>query len=184
MKESRMTKNEQILRENILAMSENQEDFDIAKKEWLLRQVSIGSGVCLCGHSPITKLCKLQNKFNHKTTIVGSTCVQKFIGIKTDTIFRDYKLIKEDIEAWIDVQLINYLRDAGIINDWEYDFLVSTHGKKFKWLSPKQQAKRIQINEKILKHMEIVESKSIPVEERELAELTSGPGDLDPEWWK
>lgn len=157
-----MTKNEKELRAQILARSVNQSDFDIAKKEWILKRVYYGTGSCLCGHTPIAKLCQLHNKLNHQDVIVGSTCVQKFIGIKTESLFSDYIYIKKDIQAFVGKLLIQYLFEAGIINEWEKEFLLSTFGKKFERLSEKQQAKRIQINNKILEHMEIKEPEISP----------------------
>lgn len=174
-----MTKNEWKLREEIIAMSQAN-NFDEAKKEWILERVYKGLGVCLCGHSPIRKLCVLRNTKNNEKTIVGSSCVQKFIGIKTEHLFKSYELIVKNPEAYLDLLFIEYLFKHDVINEWEYEFLKSTFRKKFEWLSEKQKDKRLQINRKIIAYMELKEEK----EDNYLAQLTSGPGDLDPEWWK
>ncbi len=174
-----MTKNEWKLREEIIAMSQA-DNFEEAKKEWILERVYKGLGVCLCGHSPIRKLCVLRNTKNNEKTIVGSSCVQKFIGIKTEHLFKSYELIVKNPEAYLDLAFIDYLFKHDVINEWEYEFLKSTFRKKFEWLSEKQKDKRLQINRKIIAYMELKEES----EENHLAQLTSGPGDLDPEWWK
>ena len=174
-----MTKNEWKLREEIIAMSQA-DNFDEAKNEWILERVYKGLGVCLCGHSPIRKLCVLRNTKNNEKTIVGSSCVQKFIGIKTEHLFKSYELIVKNPEAYLDLLFIEYLFKHDVINEWEYEFLKSTFRKKFEWLSEKQKDKRLQINRKIIAYMELQEEK----EDNYLAQLTSCPGDLDPEWWK
>ena len=174
-----MTKNEWKLREEIIAMSQA-DNFEEAKKEWILERVYKGLGVCLCGHSPILNLCVLRNTKNNEKTIVGSSCVQKFIGIKTEHLFKSYELIVKNPEAYLDLLFIEYLFKHDVINEWEYEFLKSTFRKKFEWLSEKQKDKRLQINRKIIAYMELKEEN----EENHLAQLTSGPGDLDPEWWK
>jgi hypothetical protein len=174
-----MTKNEWKLREEIIAMSQA-DNFEEAKKEWILERVYKGLGVCLCGHSPILNLCVLRNTKNNQKTIVGSSCVQKFIGIKTEHLFKSYELIVKNPEAYLDLLFIEYLFKHDVINEWEYEFLKSTFRKKFEWLSEKQRTKRIQINKKVIAYMELKEE----AEDDSLAQLTSGPGDLDPEWWK
>lgn len=174
-----MTKNEWKLREEIIAMSQA-DNFEEAKLEWILERVYKGLGVCLCGHSPILNLCVLRNTKNNEKTIVGSSCVQKFIGINTEQLFKSYQLIVKDIESYLDLAFIDYLFKHDVINKWEYEFLKSTFRKKFEWLSEKQRTKRIQINKKVIAYMELKEE----AEDDSLAQLTSGPGDLDPEWWK
>lgn len=176
------TKNEFQLMERIVEMSAA-DNFQEAKKEWILERVYKGVGVCLCGHSPILKLCVLRNTKNNEKTIVGSSCVQKFIGIKTEHLFKSYELIVKNPEAYLDLLFIEYLFKHDVINEWEYEFLKSTFRKKFEWLSEKQQAKRIQLNNKVVDYMENTISRK-ETEAEELASLTSCCGDLDPEWWK
>jgi len=151
-----MTKNEWKLREEIIAMSQA-DNFEEAKKEWILERVYRGLGVCLCGHSPIRKLCVLRNTKNNEKAIVGSSCVQKFIGIKTEHLFKSYELIVKNPEAYLDLLFIEYLFKHDVINEWEYEFLKSTFRKKFEWLSEKQKNKRLQINRKIIAYMELKE---------------------------
>lgn len=170
-----MTHNERKLREEILELSKA-DNFDEAKKEWVLVRIYKSVGECLCGHKPIYNLCVLRNSVNNSKAIVGSTCVQKFIGIKTEYLFESYKMISKDTTAYLSEELINYLYEHDIINEWEKEFLLSTIRKKFEWLSEKQKAKRVQINEKVIKYMEMRDKTydDVPVYVK----------DLELEWWK
>jgi hypothetical protein len=189
------TKNEFQLMERIVEMSVA-DDFQKAKLEWILVRIyKQDDGQCLCGHSPIINNCVLKNKLNGQETIVGSSCVQKFIGIQTNTLFMSYTLISKDNRAYLGLEFIEYLHEHSVINDWEYEFLKSTFRKKFEWLSEKQQEKRIQINQKVIAYMtndtaspyyprSLKPFKPNENEQLELMELTRGPGDLEPEWYK
>jgi len=154
-----ITKNEWRLREEIVKLSEA-DDFQIAKQEWYLKRIYRGLGECLCGHSPILNICIIRNRINGNETIVGSSCVQKFIGLNSEKLFASYRLIEKDLQSWLDIAFIEYLMEQGIINDWEAGFLKSTAHKRFEWLSEKQQAKRLQINQKVIDHVTQIPCKS------------------------
>lgn len=147
------TRNQKELKQNIVALSEA-DDFDKAVSEWGLARVYKGIDTCLCGHSPINNICVIKNKKNGNTAIVGSTCVQNFIGIPTDYLFKTYTLLLKDEKVSFDKRFIQYLFDHEIINEWEYRFLLSTYSRPFLNLSIKQQQKRIQINQKVIQYME------------------------------
>lgn len=173
------TKNEFQLMQRIVEMSQA-DDFQQAKQEWILVRIyKQDDGQCLCGHSPILNHCVLKNKFNGNETVVGSSCVQKFIGIQTDKLFASYTMIVKDLQAYLGMEFIEYLHEHGVINDWEYEFLKSTFRKKFEWLSDKQKDKRIQINKKVIEYMTgkkdtalfgEIASRFVIEEERELQE--------------
>jgi hypothetical protein len=147
------TKNEFQLMERIVEMSVA-DNFQEAKLEWILTRIyKQDDGECLCGHSPIINHCVLTNKLNGNETIVGSSCVQKFIGIPTDKLFASFTMIVKDQQAYLGLEFIEYLHKHRVINDWEYEFLKSTFRKKFEWLSEKQQEKRLQINKKVIEYM-------------------------------
>lgn len=147
------TKNEFLLMERIIEMSVA-DNFQQAKQEWILVRIyKQDGGVCLCGHAPILNHCVLRNKLNGNETVVGSSCVQKFICIATESLFASYNLIVKDLQSYLGLEFIEYLHEHGVINDWEYEFLKSTFRKKFKWLSEKQQEKRLQINQKVIDYM-------------------------------
>lgn len=178
------TKNELQLMERIVEMSVA-DDFQKAKLEWILVRIyKQDDGQCLCGHNPIANNCMLKNKLNGNEAIVGSSCVQKFIGIQTNKLFASYAMIAEDLQAYLGLELIEYLHEHGIINDWEREFLKSTFRKKFEWLLDKQKDKRIQINKKVVEYMtgkketfgfgDII-SRFITEEEREFRELMKVP---------
>jgi hypothetical protein len=152
--EKETTKNEFQLMKRIVEMSVAKE-FSEAKHEWVLVRIyKQQGGECLCGHAPIINHCVLRNKINRNETIVGSSCVQKFISISTEKLFSSYNIIKENEQAYLGLELIEYLLTHHIINDWEYEFLKSTLRKRFEWLSPKQQEKRLQINRKVIAYFE------------------------------
>lgn len=147
------TKNEFQLMERIVEMSVA-DDFQKAKLEWMLVRIyKEDEGQCLCGHSPIINHCVLRNKLNGNETVVGSSCVQKFIGLPTEKLFASYTYIVKDKQSYLGMELIEYLHEHDIINDWEYEFLKSTFRKRFEWLSEKQQEKRLQINRKVIDYM-------------------------------
>jgi len=146
------TKNEFQLMERIVEMSVA-DSFQEAKLEWFLKAIYKGDDTCLCGHSPINNLCVLHNKKNGNETIVGSSCVQKFIGIDTQKLFASYALIVKDEKSYLDEKFIEYLFEHEIITEWERGFLLSTCRKKFEWLSEKQQAMRVKINKKVIEYM-------------------------------
>lgn len=141
--------NEFRLIEGILALSVA-DDFETAKKEWLLQKVYKGDTSCLCGHIPINNICVLVNKHNGNTTIVGSTCVKKFIGLPADKIFASLSYITKNNQSYLGKEAIEYLYENKMINDWEFDFLKDTVGKSY--LSPKQMAKRVEINNRLIEN--------------------------------
>lgn len=143
--------NFQRLSESIIEMS-IADNFEEAKKEWRLTGIYKGDAICLCGHSPITNICVLTNKLNSQQTIVGSTCVQKFIGLPAKDIFLSVNMIVKDIKNYLCLELIEYLHEQKIINDWEFAFLKDTHKKRY--LSDKQMAKRVEINQRLLKYLD------------------------------
>jgi hypothetical protein len=150
----KISKNEYVLMDEIVGMSKA-DNFQQAKLEWILIRIyKEPGGVCLCGHAPITNHCVLKNKLNGNETIVGSSCVQKFIGIQTEKLFSSYLLIVKDIHSYLSLEFINYLFEHEIINDWEREFLKSTERKSFDWLTERQKSKRVQINNKVIDYME------------------------------
>lgn len=135
--------------QEIISLSESK-NWDTAKTEWELDSIDFGDGedTCLCGKYGIKQLCFIRNVENGQIVIVGSCCVKKFLGIRSDKIFNSIKLIKKDIEKSLNVEAIQFAREKYIINDWEMNFYIDTWRKRK--LTAKQKAKREQINVKIL----------------------------------
>ncbi|MFI8751900.1 hypothetical protein ACIGG6_18105 [Vreelandella lionensis] len=127
--------------------------WDEAKLEWELSEVYEADEpeTCLCGHSPIIECCVLSNKLNQNSTTVGNCCVKKFIGLPSDKIFQAVKRVRKDQEKSLNVEAIDHAYRSGWINEWEKDFYFSNMRKRV--LTPKQRAKKLQINHKMLENM-------------------------------
>lgn len=145
-------KNEERLMLAIVELSQA-DNFQEARREWFLKTIYKAEGTCLCGKHPIFNICIIRNKLNNNEAIVGSSCVEKFIQINSQKLFFSYAMIEKDLTAFLAKELIEYLYEHEVINEWEKEFLLSTINKKYEWLSEKQKLKRVQINEKVIKYM-------------------------------
>ncbi len=127
--------------------------WDAAKLEWELKEIyeSEEPETCLCGHFPIIELCVLGNKLNHNSATVGNCCVKKFIGLPSDRIFQAVKRIRKDGAKSLNAEAVDYAFNRGWLTDWERGFYFDIMRKRK--LSPKQAAKKAQINERYLFNM-------------------------------
>jgi hypothetical protein len=145
-----MTMNEQTLRQEILERSVAT-TWDAALAEWELSRIELTSlrepETCLCGHFPIIELCYLRNRLNGVEALVGNVCVQKFLGIPSDTLFRGFKRIMVDPSKAASQSVIDYATQRGWVSSWERSFCESMVRKRS--LSPAQLGKRIEINQRI-----------------------------------
>ena len=130
------------------------QSWDEAKIEWSLSQVYEADEAesCLCGHFPIVELCELVNRRNGARVVVGNCCVKRFIGLPSDKIFQSIKKIRKDVLKSLNGEAIQHAHQCGWVNDWERDFYFDIMRKRN--LSPRQAAKKLQINERILKRMQ------------------------------
>lgn len=128
----------------------NSNIWEIAKKEWILLTIDLSDDpyTCLCGHTPIFEICKLENRINKNIVTVGNCCVNKFIGLPTKRIFNAIKRIKKDNYKSLNSDAIELALSKNWINDWEYKFYIDTLRKRE--LSQIQLNKRNLINNKIL----------------------------------
>lgn len=140
--------NQNILTTEILKMSQSQ-NWNEAIKEWKLESISYSDHPtsCLCGHKPIKNLCYLRNNVNNNTALVGSICVNKFMGQNTEKIFTSLANMKDDYSNGISIELADYARMKDYINDWEHSFIVDTRLKRS--LSGRQEYHRMRINKHI-----------------------------------
>jgi hypothetical protein len=127
--------------------------WDEAKLEWKLYHIywEDEPDTCLCGHHPINEPCILRNSRNQNTALVGNCCVKRFMELPSDKIFQNLKKIKNDEGKPINAETIHHAFSEGWINDWERTFSLNTMRKRA--LTEKQMAIRIQINQKILRHI-------------------------------
>jgi hypothetical protein len=140
-----------VLGREIVALSESKVRAS-AFAEWELAFVfEQDEGSCLCTHYPIVKHCQIRNKLNGRETIVGSCCIRQFFGFNAEPIFAGLRRIL-DLDRAPNLALISYAFERSIINDWEFDFSMSTFRKRI--LTPKRVAVRRRINVKLLNHSE------------------------------
>jgi hypothetical protein len=127
--------------------------WEIAKTEWLLEEVYEADepDTCLCGHFPIREICVLRNKINKNDATVGNCCVKKFIGLPSDKIFQAVKRVRKEIEKSLNAEALQYALQRHWISEWEKDFYFDIMKKRN--LSPKQAAKKNEINAKFLRNM-------------------------------
>jgi hypothetical protein len=138
----------QLFRE-IIARSVAQ-NWEEAKREWDLVDIYREDEPleCLCGHTPIIEICVLRNRRNGNDAIVGNVCVNKFLGIESNLIFEGLRRIAEDPGKGLNAAATLYAFEKKWINKWEKNFSLDTNKKRN--LSEKQQAKRDQINRRVL----------------------------------
>lgn len=125
-------------------------DWEVAKKEWKLIEVSEADEpeTCPCGHYPIIELCTISNGITGKTIDVGNVCVRRFLGFRSDLIFKSLKRIRANMDKSIGADATAFFFEKGVINEWEYDFQQNTMRRRN--LSEKQRLTRRRINEKVL----------------------------------
>lgn len=137
------------LKAHILARS-RASNFEDARREWELESVEITDDFdsCPCGQD-IKEHCYIRNRYTNKCTYVGNVCVNRFMQIKTDTLFDGLKRIAKDLSANANLDVIEYAWKSCLIHDRrEYDFLVSTMRKRK--LSAKQISWKKKVNRRIL----------------------------------
>lgn len=127
--------------------------WDLAKTEWQLSEIYFADDpeTCLCGHFPILELCIINNSKNNNMATVGNCCVKKFLGLPSDKIFSAIKRVRKDIEKSVNSETLHHAFKKGWINDWEYGFYKKIGPKRS--LTEKQNKKKIEVNERILKNM-------------------------------
>jgi len=142
--------NQKVLAAGIIALSKAT-TWERAKLEWGLHAVyweDVGT-TCLCSHYPIKEICVLYNATTGREAIVGNVCVKKFMGLRSNEIFVSLKRIDKNIHKSLSTEAILHAYDSEWINEWERDFYFGTTMRRR--LTPKQMAKRVQINELVLR---------------------------------
>jgi hypothetical protein len=147
--------NFEALRRHILDLSVSNK-WDDARREWrfiysvqLNPEDSYALEICPCGHHPIMELCYLENVNNRNLTFVGNVCVNRFMGLKVDTIIQGLERVRTDKNRALNEAAIVFALERHLISEWEYKFLLNTRHKKN--LSQKQILKRIAVNEKVVR---------------------------------
>ncbi len=127
--------------------------WDIAKFEWKLKEIykEYEPLTCLCGHYPINEICIIINMKNGNEAIVGNVCVNKFLNLPSDKIFKAIKRVSKDDTKALNPEAIHHIYERNWINDWERKFYLDTYQKRR--LTLKQKRKREEINRIILKRV-------------------------------
>lgn len=127
--------------------------WDQARLEWSLLEVYEADEpeTCLCGHYPIIELCVLRNSQNGGQATVGNCCVKRFVGLPSDRIFQGVKRVRKDAAKSLNTEAIQHAFGRGWINDWERNFYFDVMRKRR--LTPRQKAKKLQINNRVLSRM-------------------------------
>ncbi len=118
------------LKKGILNISNQNDNFTIAKKEWELEYTQhIVNSTCLCKHNPITECCFIKNIVNGNRVMVGNCCVKHFEHIPiVDWYFDGLKRIKKLKNP--NLKMIQFLYGVKTLNEFEYKFLLAVHSKK------------------------------------------------------
>lgn len=126
------SRNFENLRNHILPLSVNRNDFDEAKREWVLEHIAVTKdfGNCPCSQQ-IKEHCYLRNRLNRRTTYVGNVCVYRFIEIDARPIFNGLRRVRDNYHAKPNAALIEDAKNQGYLyGDNEYDFLQKIKRKR------------------------------------------------------
>jgi hypothetical protein len=104
------------LRERILVVSAAS-DWDVARKEWGLIEIHEADQpeTCLCGHFPIIEICTISNRLTKKRVEVGNRCVRRFLGFRSDLIFKSIKAIRRDCARSMNADAIAFFNERGLL---------------------------------------------------------------------
>ena len=146
------------LTEHILALSANNTSFVLALPEWEVTGVTLAEAKCPCGVN-ILQNCHLYNKVTYATTIVGSTCVKRFLGITTfegidlSKLFDGLTKLAKEPTSCPSREVITFASVKHFIYPNETEFLLKIVGKRK--LTDKQDAWRSKIVYRILNKVEV-----------------------------
>jgi hypothetical protein len=125
-------------------------DWATARREWALIDIyeADEAETCLCQHYPIREICVIRNRLTSSVTEVGNVCVKRFLGIRSDLIFKAIGRIKKDFTKSLNEDAIVFFHRRGVFNTWEYGFLQNTKNKRK--LSVAQMRTRRELNQRLI----------------------------------
>ena len=126
----------------------NSPKWEYAKLEWDLKNIFQKDNHCVCGHE-INDNCVIENIHNGNKMIVGNVCVEKFLPIKSKSIFDGLKRIINDKSKSTSKKMLEYCYLRKILNQWEYEFYNNIHKKRK--LTEKQKKRKFALNYKIIR---------------------------------
>ncbi len=121
-------KNMNKLQQEIISLSISK-NWNEAKKEWSLNTIFFEKENCLCGQN-IYECCELVNVLNQNSCIVGNVCVNKFLELQSDSIFKSVKKVNSNNKKYFNNEALQYSFTKGWINEWELKFYKSIIDKK------------------------------------------------------
>ncbi|WP_313303928.1 hypothetical protein [Empedobacter sp.] len=128
------------------------DDWIEAKKEWFPYDFycdNSGEIGCCCGKFPIMNVCVIKHIILDNKLIVGNCCITRFMDIPiSNKIFSSATKLRRDISKSLNIDVIHYLKEINIINDYEYQFYLDRKNKRK--LTDKQKVFKININQKFL----------------------------------
>lgn len=145
-----MSKNTR-LQKALTPLSKSQ-NWEQSKREWEVLNVfedEKASEVCACDKEHIRYCCEVRNIITYEQALLGCVCTDHLFGVETVKISRVIKKLKKAPDTIPVDALLEHTINRKILNDWEIRFLYSVAAQKY--LSSKQFAKLLQINEKIIK---------------------------------
>ena len=141
--------NFEALKAHILPLS-NSNNFDMARREWVLYHVEISEEMdnCPCGQE-IKEHCYIENSITGHRTHVGNICINRFMGINTGTLFDGLKRIAADPIANPNEALVEFAWKQGhLYDEREYEFVQQMRRKRKR--SDAQKSWIAKINRRIL----------------------------------
>jgi hypothetical protein len=125
-------------------------DWDVARREWSLVDVydAEEDETCLCGHFPVREICVISNNTTEESTAVGNVCVKRFLGIRSDLIFKALGRIRKNLDKSLNADALVFFNGRGLFTPREYQFLQDTMNKRK--LSEAQLKWRRALNQKVL----------------------------------
>lgn len=155
------------LSEEIIKLSTS-DKWEEAKKEWTLNDITYANEpeTCLCGHYPIKELCIIRNTKNDALTVVGNSCINRFLGINSNKIFVSVNNVRKNITKSLTIDFVQLVHDREKISYWELNFYRNIWRKRN--LSNKQMIVKCKINLKILDNIKVTGKPFIDDEQKKL----------------
>ncbi len=143
----RETKKERLARK-IIALS-RADDFQAACTEWDVECIYRNDEptTCICGQTNVIEVVFIRNFVTNEIAIVGNHCARWF-DLDFGKVFSALKKIETNIGATVNSEALNFALATDWINNWDWNFYCDIAKKTH--LTPKQLAKKQEINQKIL----------------------------------
>ena len=137
-------------------------EWDEAKAEWELFFVydDPSDRSCECEHSPIHQICVIRNRKNGNKTEVGNVCVRRFLRLFSNRVFSVIKRVRNDISKSLNPAALELFRERGVISSTEEDEY-NEYWRKRTNVANEQKAQKLDINQRVLKYIEIETAKLI-----------------------